>query len=75
MPFSVKTFAMVQKGVTGRNPLPRSNGIVLGHLTLPVIARLLDGVSFNYSRVILMRHHGKPVRRRDISERKTRIAL
>jgi hypothetical protein len=75
MPFPVETRTMIYKGMPGRNALPRSNGIVLGHLTLPVIARLLDGVSFNYSRVMLMRHHGKPVRRRDDSERKTRIAL
>jgi hypothetical protein len=75
MPFPVETLAMIHKGMPGRNALPRSNGIVLCHLTLPGNCASLNGVSFNYSRVILMRHHGKPVRRRDISERKTWIAL
>jgi hypothetical protein len=75
MPFPVETLTMIQKGVTGRNALPCSNGIVFGHLTLPGNCASLDGVSFNYSRVILMRHHGKPFRRRDVSERKTWIAL
>jgi hypothetical protein len=66
---------MIYKGMPGRNALPRSNGIVLGHLTLPGNCASLDGVSFNYSRVILMRHRGKPVRRRDVSEMEARIAL
>jgi hypothetical protein len=35
MPFPVKTLAMVQKGMTDRNALLRSNGIVLGHRSLP----------------------------------------
>jgi hypothetical protein len=75
MPFPVETLTMIQKGVTGRNPLPCSNGIVLGHLILPGNCASSYGVSFKYSRVIPMRHHGKPARRRDVSERKTRIAL
>jgi hypothetical protein len=75
MPFPVETRTMIQKGVPGRNALPRSNGIVLSHLLLPGNCASLDGVSFNYSRVILMRHHGKPVRRREVSERYPPIAL
>jgi hypothetical protein len=38
MPFPVESRTMIDKGITGRNALPRSNGIVLGHLIPPVIA-------------------------------------
>ena len=35
MSFPLETRTMIQKGVTGRNALSRSNGIVLGHLLPP----------------------------------------
>jgi hypothetical protein len=38
MPFPVESRTMIDKGIPGRNALPRSNGIVLGHLIPPVIA-------------------------------------